>query len=439
MYLLRKMSVFRMVLLLALTCSSATANTGMDRQFVDVISNDSKQYMVASIFQQEKPINRPLLKFENELRGGDDSKQSALLKEYYALMIQGQPKDAARLFFDQDGSKERYINSLLSMPTKYAGYTQLERIDFLTSFGWGPFQIFEVNLSGAKGRNMSWREAVICSEKKCFISNQIDQAESNINELSQIRRLLDTNAQVQAKLKNAFTILDDNAIYLPSGALQYSTIQNVQYPMVFSFQMESIPPVTIGLTAKTKTTASIKGTPLLILQSVFTELSALAPLVAKQSIKNQTDTDPEKSAAIEAYNQVINKYITDGASNNIYLYSVFATKNNKKREFRREWYHPIAAIQRISRWKSIKIFGYMPQGDNEMVVFFQPTSKDAEDKPLIEPMHAMAIESTASGPKLMLTDFKNNASQTINFAMEAPVVDVLGKKYADTPTLVYQL
>jgi hypothetical protein len=418
---------------------SIKANANLDRQFIELISHDNKPYMVASIFQNEQPIKRPLLKFEDELKGADDSKQSALFTQYYSLMIQGQPKSAASLFFEQDGSKERYINSLLSMPTKYAGYTKLERIDFLTSFGWGPFQIFEVNLSGAQNRSMMWREAVVCSASKCFISNQIDQAESSVGEISQVRRLLDTNSQVQAKHKDAFNALDNKAIFLPKDALQYSNIQSVQYPMAFSFNMQSITPVTLNLGKSAKTTASINGMQLSTLQSMYQELGALAGLVINEGLKNQSDTDAEKSAAIDAYNEVVDQYSGTSTSRNIYLYSIFETEKNSNLEFKREWYHPIAAIQRISRWQSIKILGYIPQGNAQMVVFFQPTSKDALGNLVTEPMQAIAMESADKGTKLMLTDFTNNASQTINFAMEAPVVEVLGEKYADPPTFIYQL
>lgn len=286
---------------------------------------------------------------------------------------------------------------------------------------------------------MMWREALICDANKCFISNKIDNAESNVNKISQVRRLLDNNAKVQAKNKDAFDALDTKAIFLPTDAMQYSSIQNVQYPMVFSFAMQSITPITLDLSRGAKTTASINDIPLSSLQSVYQELAELASLVLDENLKNQKDSDPEKSAAIAAYNEVIDQYLGTSNSRNIYLYSLFETKENAKLEFKREWYHPIAAIQRISRWQNIKIYGYIPKGETQMVVFFQPSSKDALGNIVTEPMQAIAIESSAKGTKLMLTDFTNNASQTINFAMEAPVVEVLGEKYADTPTFIYKL
>lgn len=439
MYLVKKMSFSIMLCLLLLPYSQATAETNMNRQFVELISHGGKPYMIASLFQNEKPINRPLLKFENELKGGDDSKQSTLLSEYYGLMIQGQAKKVANLYFEQDGSKERYISGLIRMPKKYAGYSEVERIDFLTSFGWGPFQIIEVNLSGVKGLNLQWREAVICSSKKCFMSNQIDQADSKVTTLGEIRTLLDTDDQAQTKLKSQVNMLSEKAIYLPDDALEYASTQNTQYPLVFSFQMERIKPITIDLNATTKTSDSIEGINLSLLQSLYQELRTLAPLVVNESLQNQTNTEPEKRDADEAYNKVVNKYITEDAGNQMYFYSLYEMASNNKLEMRREAYQPVAVIQRVSLWQSLEILGYMRQGEKQIVVFFQPSSQDAKGTVRVEPMHAIAIESTVKGPKLMLTDFRNNASQTINYAMEAPIVDVLGRKYAKTPTFIYNL
>lgn len=428
----------QLFLLCALGLSvSTTIRASIEREFIDVISSKDKPYLVASVFREKNPVPRALIKFEDGFRGGDNSKEVAVLKQYYEFMVNGEPKKAASLYYAGDGSRERFIAGLLAMPDRYAGYPMLERVDFLNAFGWGPFLIYELQLSGGQVGKIKWREAVICTKQKCFISNQIDGAESNIDGFADVRQLLNRAPAAQDKLFDAFNAYDNKAVFLPTNAMTYSSVQNTQYPMTFSFEMEKVTPFEIDLSKeKIPSNARINGINVSFLQEMYLELQKLAPLVQDEALKTQTNDDPQKAQVIDEYNKVIDKFSSSDATRDIYLYSVFGNSEDDKIEFTREWYHPVAAIQRISRWTSIRVLGFIPQGTNRTALFFQPTSTVNNDT-RIEPIQALAIEKTAQGPKLMLTNFSNNAAQTINFALEASVLDVLGKKYAEAPTLIY--
>ena len=434
--------ILNISLWLILYCAASRgAMASMDREFVEVISHQDKSYLIASLFRDEQPIKRPLLKIDDKLQGGDNSKPAEVLRQYYELMIQGQPKKAASLFFTGDNSQERYVNGLLSMPDRYAGYTMLERIDFLGSYGWGPFEIFEVKLSGAQAGSLNWREAVICGPQKCFLSNKIDQPDASLNEFASIRRLVTKTPAKQQELALKFSKLNNKALYLPDNAMAYSAVQNTQYPMAFSFDMEQVTPVTIDLGQSTKNTKLPKynGVDVSVLLDFINDIHSLSPLVASDSLKQQKDSDPEKEKVIREYSKTVDRYTTNQATRDVFLYSVFEDQEKNLRSFKREWYHPVAAVQRISRWQKIILLGYIPQDDQQIALFFQPMSVAENGDVTIEPIQGIAIAASSTGSKIMLTNFRNNAAQKINFALEAAVLDALGKKYAQDPTLIYQM
>lgn len=414
--------------------------TTMDREFIDVIQSQGKSYLIASLFRDTKPVDRPLIKVGEELRGGDNSKAVQLLRQYYQLMINGEPKKAATLFYGPDGSKERFINGLIDMPDRYAGYQMLERIDFHTSFGWGPFEIYEVTLSGTKVGSLRWREAVICGQQQCYLSNQIDTPESELREFASIRDLMASGTGKQQQLADNFNQLPNKAFFLPNEAMSYANLQNTQYPMTFSFTMEQLKPVEIDLSkpVSNNVALTINGVDASLLVKMIKDITALAPLVADQSLRNQ-GPNPAKDKVITSYNNVVDKYTSQQSSRDIYLYSMFEDQQTKQQEFRREWYHPVAAVQRISRWTKLTVLGYIPQNDKQIALFFQPMSVAENGDEVIEPIQGIAIAASTNGSQILLSNFRNNVVQKINYALEAPVLNELGKKYAKSPTFIYPL
>lgn len=413
----------------------------MDREFINLVQHKDDTYLIASLFRNVNPVDRPLIKVEGEFRGGNNSKAVQLLRQYYQYMLDGEPKKAASLFYAPDGSKERFINGLLGMPDRYAGYQMLERVDFLNSYGWGPFEIYEVKLSGSKVGSLQWREAVLCGKQQCYLTNQIDEPDSEVNKIASLRNMLQRNTNKQKQLADKFKQLPLKTFFLPNEAMSYANLQNTQYPVTFAFTMVPIDPLVIPLSKPLKLPQKMtfNGANSAVLVNLISELQSLEPLVTAKTLDELQKDSAQKDQVMARYNEVVNKYIGQRSSTFFHLFSLFKDEKTKEEVFRREWYHPVAAIQRISHWTKITLVGYIPQDGNKIALYFQPTSQIENGDETIEPLQGIVLSVSGQNTNVLLPDFKNNAAQPINFALEAPVLNELGKKYAKEPTFIYPL
>ncbi len=391
--------------------------TDLERTFVEVLAGATQPYLVASFMRASTPTT---LKRQKDTMDGGNDPESAALRRYYDAMIRGRPEQAASVFLDADGSRQRFRDGLTALPTRYAGYQSLSEVTVAEVYGWGPYRIAVVSLLGSDGRQQNWREALVCMDSNCLLSNAIDAPDDGFALLARVRNPQTTSNRTQAVLEQ-FVATAASAQVVPTTAVAYPGVE--QHPLTLAVRLDTLPrPVNVALphVGRAIGVNRIDITPVVALLSdlIGIDIGAIA--------------DPSKLDGIEqSVRAVIDSRVDpETAEAGFYFVSAFAPDGRLDVE----WYHPIAALQRVHRWQSIRIIGLMVVGQ-EVAVFYQPTQHAAEDGAvgLIEPVQVAVLRRAPGEPRVLL----GGVGSAFEILHADSIARLIGTRYGAAVTFAY--
>ena len=325
--------------------------------------------------------DRPLIlsKKDNKIVGSIDP-VSELLARYYTLMINQRIDDVTELYYRADGSQARYLQGLVEIPNRYEGYQSLSQINLLGRYGWGPFEIVSLRLSGG-GSTLVWREAVICKAKKCWLSNAIDASDANFNTYGAHARGAKSQFS-QGQLQQQFESFN-SVTWLPAGASDYVGFN--QYPVQISSRVgKSDYLIQLGFN---KDPAAYNGKNIKPVVNFLSELRRLGT-----EINTSDDVDEEKIAS--QMEPLLGQYVMTPADQTGFEFNLSSRFTNNP-SVKVEWYHPIAAMQRIGHWDQIRIAGWV-ELDDRVALYYQPTRIEEELR-IVEPVQLLILKQSESG------------------------------------------
>lgn len=375
--------------------------------------------MVISFFKQtqDKPI--VLKRVDNKIEGAVDA-ESALLSDYYQKMITGDVSNVAGLYYEQDGSRERFLQKLRELPTRYDGYSKLTSVYISDQYGWGPFQIVTLRLEGKDGLSLNWREAIICKKDACQLSNAIDMSDGKFNLYGIYARKKPSQIS-QSELKSVFE-KHQSEFWLPENASAYTGFK--QYPVAVSTGVSSTVSKSFELAKISKQNSLINGYDLYPMLDFLQAIQSIGKDFV--SLPNE-NIDQQK---IISQLDVLIKQYTYNDSNG-YEFNL-VSKFNSEQGVNVEWYQPVAAIQRITNWNRISILGFS-NIKNHLVVYYQP-ERGLEGNVLIEPVQFFILRKSIKGKWLVVLE-----SDKGQFAhlFDDQVMDSIQQQYGKKISFIY--
>lgn len=420
------------VWLSAALCASPALAVDLQRTFVELLAGPDRPYVVASFFRSDQQVR--LVRQGDAMVGGADA-ETSLLRAYYELMMLGRPEEAAELFYDGDGSRDRFLEGLASLPTRYDGYRTLAQVAITEHYGWGPYRIEVVELLGSDGRQQSWREGVVCAGAGCYLTNAIDRPDDAFKLYSEIRNLRGRSPRPQEELARFFDSAG-RSLLLPMDAARYPGVR--QYPLEFAVQLDRpASAVAVTLPHESGTRVVVDGFDITSLVALLSDLKRIdvsqvePPAQAPGGAPEVTATDEiEREIAAAVEGRVVEETLEAG----FHFVSAFKPGTT----FTEEWYHPIAAAQRVNRWASIEVVAFLAL-DRDVAVFFQPTqakpSGTAPDTPALrEPVQVAVLRQRSGADWRVLL---GGAGSRLQVVYSDAVVDVANRSYGDEVTFVY--
>jgi len=367
---------------LLVLCSGVSHALALEPIYREISGADKSPIILRYFKSSDDPV---VLRVQNKKFVGAKDQETNLLANYYQLMKSGEFEKVADLFYENDGSRDRYLNDLRENPTRNTGYAKLTKVEISDRFGWGPFQVIRVNLLGKGGLQLKWREAVICSADICYLSNSINKQNKQFDMFGHYTRLAASSIS-QSELEKRFN--SGKAEYwLPDNAASYSGFN--QYPVAVSVSLTKVVSKNIDLNAKNITT-KVGTVDLKELVEFIKELQIIG-----KSFENLEKDEIDANKIATELSKVIERRIF--SKNKNYEFNLVSKYANEKSIFS-EWYHPIAAIQRITKWSAINVIGFA-EVDDRLAVYFQPEliSVAPKSKPLIEPVQLFILGKTKAG------------------------------------------
>ena len=402
-------------------CTNASA-AALQRTFAELVGNSQRPYVVAAFYRSEERLE---LVREGDVVKAESDPQSAALALYYQNQMLGRPQLAANSWYVQDGSKQRFLAGLQAIPNRYEGYRTLSGVVVSEHVGWGPFVVEIVTLSGNDGREQPWREALVCG-RGCFISNAIDKPDASFELLDAARTALTTTTRSQGELQRFFDAAT-RAQRLPAlDTRPYGRLP--QRPLEIAAQFDRPEqPIDVALPHSGAGLGAIGGVEL---TRLVEWLSAL-----KRIEVDATETRPLTSAAIERELNASLENRVDAATADDLFYFASAYKTGPRAAVRvaNEWYHPIAAVQRVHRWARLSIVGSIVAGD-DAAVFYQPTQETQANTTLREPVQVALLHRHAAGDWRVASRVRN----ALVVVRSDTVLEIAGKALGNEVTFVYE-
>lgn len=390
----------------------------LQKVYTEVFSG-SQLPMIISFFKhtQTKPII--LKRSGNKIEGAVDA-ETTLLANYYQMMIAGDFSKVANLFYEQDGSRERYLTNLKELPTRYDGYVKLTNVYISDRYGWGPFQIVTMRLAGEGGLNLKWREAIICKNDSCYLSNAIDKADQRF-ELYGAYAFDSLSKIPQSKLESDFE-KQKSEYWLPYAAADYVGFK--QYPVAVSTGITTLAAIRLELLKANDKNSTVNGYDL---YPMFQFMQAVH-LLGKDFVSLPTEKIKQQDVS-KQLDVLINQHVDK--SNNNYQFNL-VSKYKSEQGVNVEWYNPVAAIQRISNWDLISILGFSNIRDS-LIVYFQP-QQGLSDKALIEPVQFFILRKSSDGKWRVALE--SNKGQ-FSFLFDDQVMNSIQKQYGQKVSFIY--
>lgn len=395
---------------------------GQMHVFYREIVADANLPMVMRYFKE--PQKKALTLFrKGQIFNGAIDPETQLLAKYYSLMVAKKYQAIEHLYYQQDGSRQRYIQKLNELPSRYDGYSNLTHVKVMDRYGWGPFKIISVQLLGKSKRNMKWREAIICLKKLCQLSNAIEQQDDKFN-LYGIYALQKKSSISQSKLAKAFD-KGRPVLWLPVNADIYKGLKQYPVSVVVSIHEQKKQILSLDETGSNK--INISGydiAPMLQFIKSVKNLGKEVEMLAPDKI------DKEKIAT--KLGKILESYVVKSSRGfEFNLVSQFESEP----EVKVEWYDPIAALQRISNWKNLTILGFMTIEDGGgVVVYFQP-ERESGDKLLVEPVQLFILRKNAKDQWFVTLEAKNSK---ISYLYNNQIVNSIQSQHGKEVSFIYK-
>lgn len=387
------------------------------------ISDSDKPTVIMKYFEFSDSKGLRLTQVEGKFQGGNDN-VAKLLNAYYTSMSTGKLDQAAELFYSGDGSRERFLAQIAEYPEKYEGYKKLKRVDVEARYGWGPFQVVKVTLKGDQ-LTLGWREAVICDTNACYLSNAIDAPSEKFDMFGHYVRMPDSKLS-QAELSAQF---EKGSIeyWLPDNAHAYGGF--TQYPVAISSQLTDTVFKRLQLGSSKPQQSKASGVDYRYLLGLIDGVKKIG-----EKIEEKKQDEIDQDAIANDLQKVLQANADMG--NTGYEFN-FASQFKQDNRYIVEWYHPIAAIQRMSRWTAMTVIGYAEM-DQRLAVYVQPEiGQDKEDSKssLIEPVQLFILKRTNKGEWRPSLEGKHSKYA---FLYDDQVLKSIQEKHGKKVTFIYK-
>lgn len=153
-----------------LACSAVPVHSDPARIQIPLIMDETRIYAAAEIWYEDfvPPVT---LTPTQVMTSGD--KALTLLSQYYFRAKANQVSELEPLYSDSDGSLDAIKRQILTRPSLYTTYSQLETVSVTAKALWGRYQFLPVTLSGA-GHSIQWVETLLCDYVKCRMSTTME-------------------------------------------------------------------------------------------------------------------------------------------------------------------------------------------------------------------------------------------------------------------------